>query len=528
MQPEEKKLWENRIKRLKGENESLKERLASQKEKDNELRKSLGNMRKMFDTTPAAIVLIQEEKIIDINQSALNQLGYTAKKVIGRNFHHFLHPDSKMEVASRYFKRISGKFVPNEYETALITESGETVICDVWIGKIRIYGKNALLVGLNRIEKRKEREKKILHTKKIEALNTMSAGLNRELSSSIKIITENIEKSISLSEQDDKNFRKHLKRIEIASDRVSRIIQNLGNISGVEIDSSNKEFFDLKNIVGDVVERTVSKWEKDADPRGERINLKTYLRPVSQVRGVPYEIRDMITNIILNAVEAMPDGGDIYITTEENAGYAHVYIQDSGVGISDNIKDRIFDPFFTTKGKDGMGIGLSLANAVIKRHNGKIDIMSQGSQGTMIDIQFPIFRPGSVLKHEKQKNRIRNANILIIEDDNIIAELLSKLLVSKGHRITEAVTAPEGLKKLKKKKYDLVIVDHKILTANRQNIIQQIKKVDDKFLVALISDQKADSEHKNIKNSGVDLMINKPVDLNIAVKQISEILMVRH
>ena len=229
--------------------------------------------------------------------------------------------------------------------------------------------------------------------------------------------------------------------------------------------------------------------------------------------------------MILNAMEAMPEGGDLFVTTEENAGFAHIYIQDSGKGVSESIRDNIFDPFFTTKGNNRKGLGLSLSHAMVKRNEGEIEVTSQENQGTMVTVKLPIARQGQQAKNGPNKRRIKNARILIIEDEDILGELLSKLLLSKGYRVATAPTGSEGLTQLKKKKYDLVIIDSKLVQQNGLVLGKKIKKINRQLPIALITEPEAADRLKDRRMSGIDLVIRKPINMNRTIHQVSELLM---
>jgi CheY-like chemotaxis protein len=281
---------------------------------------------------------------------------------------------------------------------------------------------------------------------------------------------------------------------------------------------------DLKKVVNEAVRLTRPQWKDEAERSGRKINLKTFLRSVSPIVGDPEEIREVMINLIMNAAEAMPEGGDIYLTTEENAGYAQIYIQDSGVGISDQIKDRIFDPFFTTSGNDGIGLGLSLSYAIVKSHGGEIEVSSQKNQGTIFNIKFPLASQRKTPTTRSMGRKIKDARILIIEGDDIIRELLSQLLMSKGCRVMTADSGLEGLSLLEKKKFDLIITDTETSEIDERILVKKIKRMDPKLPLALITERGTGLKHNRIQRSAVELIIMKPLDMNKVVKQVSEVL----
>ena len=234
--------------------------------------------------------------------------------------------------------------------------------------------------------------------------------------------------------------------------------------------------FDPKKIVKEALALTEPKLKNEEDARGTKIHLKTYLRSVSPIEGDPNAIRDVIAYLIQNAVDAMHKGGDLYLTTEETSGQVFIYIQDNGSGVTEPVKEKMFDPCFTGNGRDGMGLGLSLSYAIIKRHYGEIEITSEKGQGTVTTIMLPCTNGEQRPKIRPPKRRIKDAHILIIEDDDMIRELLSQLLGSKGFKVDKTDNGLDGLYKFKRKRFNLVIADAKAPGVEGQILMKKMKK----------------------------------------------------
>lgn len=525
MRTGQQEFWKKRNEKLEAENRSLRERLAAFTRENNNLQRSLRDNDRLFHSIPAGIALVQQGRIVDINETALGPLGYRAEEITGRDFLDFVHPDLKAFVSNFHDKRVSGKGMPAEYETELVTKTGETLGCDVRVKKIKLKNRMALLAHLSGNEKRKKREKELIQSNKREAIINMASGLKCELSHSLKTISENIKDIKEFGDSENKALIERWKNIESASNEIIDTTRKLDSLSRRENDPSDVVLFDLKKIVKNAVSLSNPKLKDLAERRKLTINLKTYLRSVSPIEGDPNEIQAMIINLILNAVEAMPRGGDLYLTTEESAGYAHIYIQDGGVGIPDHIKDRILDPFCTTKGGDGVGLGLSIAYAIIKRHRGEIEVTSQKDQGTILTIRLPLASEKQKSKSRPVKRKLKNAIILIIEDEHILRELLAQLFLSKGCRVVTVTSGLEGLHKLKRKKFDLVLADSKTLDVNGAGLVQKIKKMNRELPIVIMTGNEASDGIDKRKRSGADLVINKPLEMNKVVKQVTDVLM---
>ena len=350
----------------------------------------------------------------------------------------------------------------------------------------------------------------------------MASGLNRQCNRCLHTLTQTARRLKAVAGHDDRNLLEGIENIKSATHKPLWIIQKLESLSRAERDPSQTVLFNLKKTVSEAVDRIGPTVTERAEKQGASINLKTYLRSKSFVEGNPGEIQEVILILISNAIEAMPEGGDIYLTTEDNGGFAHIYVQDNGSGIREHIKDRIFDPFFTTGDSGRMGLGLSLAHAIVRRHRGDIEVTSQRGQGTIILIRLPLARKTRRLRAGSVRNRMKNVQFLIIEDEDMIREILSQILASKALRVETAVSGLEGLKILKKRSFDFVISGFKTSDISGQELARKIKKMNRKLPIALIADHHQWDTLAD--DSIVDLIIRKPIDMSKVVEQILEVM----
>jgi two-component system cell cycle sensor histidine kinase/response regulator CckA len=258
------------------------------------------------------------------------------------------------------------------------------------------------------------------------------------------------------------------------------------------------------------------------EKQGARINIRTYLRAVSPVEGDSAEMEEMLSHVMFNAVDAMPHGGDLYLSIEENAGQAHIYVQDSGVGIAPEILDKVFDPFFTTKDDGSVGLGLCVAQAIARRHRGTLELSSKKNEGTVVTIRLPL-----ATSSEKKPRKRRKANevgILLVEEDEMIRDLLFKVLNHKGYRVSTVSTGAEALQQIEKKPLDLVIVGSATPDMKVQNLMRQIKKKKTGLRVAWIIGEGGAERKAKEKGVAVDLVIQKPIDMTSTLEKLSELL----
>ena len=527
MQSKNRGSLERSLQKLKAEKLSLKDRLALLRKENRDLERSLRNRGFLLNAMPAGIIILQQGKILEMNEMLLEQLGYKAEEVVGRNFFDFIHPDQRGYVRGLHSMWDSGKMSPEQYDAILMTRDDDALHFDIRVERIRLKNRKAFLLNLTRLEKRKELEREKLLLKKMEALTTMASGLSKELNSCFNDIIGNIQDLRAVRGAENGSLLESLKEVESGSLKVQAIVRELEVLAGMKHDRHGMISCDLNRMVKEAVASTIPKWKDGPGNNGINIDLKTYLRSSSSVEGNPGEIEDVIVSMVKNAVEAMPEGGEILISTEDSAGYAHIFIQDSGEGISPRYRDRLFDPFFTTKGLNSAGLGLSLSYAVIKRHNGGIEMSSEEGQGTIFHVKLPISRWERKNKPKADRKKIKEAQILIIQGEDIAGELLSQLLTCKGCKVDTALNGIEGLGKLKRKKFDMVVADADRLHVEGRMFLEKGRKINPDLIVVLIG---KDEDHRTFdqgNNLSTELSISKPIDVNRAVKQIAELLMVK-
>jgi CheY-like chemotaxis protein len=335
---------------------------------------------------------------------------------------------------------------------------------------------------------------------------------------------ENIQLVKGVAGSENGTLMKGVEKIESASQEIMKTTRVLRDLAAKKRDSSDDVLLDLRKVVKKAISLANPILKDLGDKGKQKINLKTYLRSVSPIEGDPEGIRDLVIHLILNAVEAMPRGGDLYLTTEENAGYAHIYIQDSGVGIPASIEDRIWDPFYSTKGKDGLGLGLTLSHAIVKRHKGKMEVTSQKDHGTTFAIRLPIAKKDARTKPRSAKRKIKKAQILMIRDEDIVSELLSQVLASRGHKVVMVSSGSEGLQKLRKKKFDLILADSAAADMGRATLVQKIRKMKKELPFVLMKGQRVGEKPGATRKSAFDLIITKPLDMDKVVAQVEDLL----
>jgi len=273
-----------------------------------------------------------------------------------------------------------------------------------------------------------------------------------------------------------------------------------------------EEFFpvDLNQAIKDALAITEAKWKDESNLAGATIEVITNFGKISAVMGNISEFREVLTNLIFNAVEAMPKGGTLTFTTEENKGWVSMSVSDTGIGMSDDVKARLFDPFFTTKGVKGTGLGLSVSYGIIKGHHGEINVESYSGQGTTMRIKLPITSRLRPSRQPKAAPSVKPGRILIIDDDGMVRELLSDILQAAGHTVVQASGGREAIRLFRKDPFDLVLTDLGMPDCSGWEVAAAIKAIAPRTPVALVTGWSITLDRAKLKAAGVDLVLSKP------------------
>jgi len=526
MQDKQRDLFESRFQRLRTENKELREKLASQKKDNINILNSLTRSETLLNSLPAGVIIIQDGKVLKTNDTLLDYLGYRHEDIIGVDFLDLIHTDERDHVKKIHKLWDSGRMSPDQYDARLVTDAGMPVIFDIRCKRIRFQNRTAFLLILTGLKERLEQEKEKNREEKTEALINMASSVKDKLGPFNNIVLETVKGYKSGVRSGNKSLDEIFEKLEDASIKALGVIDKLEIIAATEKDKQVSLPFNLNEAVKGAVQSANRRCREWSETSGIKTALKTYLRSSSSIEGDLNRIKDAISHIINNALEAMSDGGDILITTEDNNGDAHIYIQDSGTGIPDKFKGRIFDPFFTTKA-GAMGLGLSMTCSIVKRYGGDMEVISRDGEGTIFHVRFPLAGQKAILKPKGCRKKIADSQILIIQESDVAREVFSHALKSKGCRITEVNNALQGLGKLKKASFDMVIADEAALDMERQLFIEKARKIMPGLSIALITGGKAKSDAAPYYGQEADLNIKKPIDVNLAMKQISEVLMAR-
>jgi CheY-like chemotaxis protein len=250
--------------------------------------------------------------------------------------------------------------------------------------------------------------------------------------------------------------------------------------------------------------------------RGVTVEVRTTFGAPPRLAGDPAELREALTNLILNALDAMPEGGVLTLTTAEEAGAAVVIVSDTGVGIPDAVLTKIFDPFFTTKGPQGTGLGLSMTYGIVERHRARINVESAEGRGTTFRLTFPAGPPAGPPAPAAAEPAGTDASLrcLVVDDEPAVGAMLRDVLESGGHRAAVVADGAEAIARFGAEPFDVVFTDLAMPRVSGWQVARAIKEMAPTVPVFLVTGFGVELSEEERRAHGVDLVLVKPLEIH--------------
>lgn len=298
---------------------------------------------------------------------------------------------------------------------------------------------------------------------RMEALGRMTMGVAHDLNNLLSGLIGHIEllKERASGDLSPTSIRSSLSTIEQAAEDGAALIDKLQRYIRRDT-QAHFEPLDVATLLEDSLTLTQPYWYNEPRRQGIEIDVVQELKPVPAVQGVATELREVFVNLILNAVQAMPDGGELRVASYTNdRGNVCVEVRDTGIGMDKETKRHIFEPLFTTKGEQGTGMGLAASYGIVQEHEGRIHVDTQPGEGTTFTLAFPSSGRQAVPKKRdpKPETRADAARILVVDDEEMVRSIVSQLLSLKGHEVHRASSGAEALGMIKHNTYDIVFTD---------------------------------------------------------------------
>jgi len=373
----------------------------------------------------------------------------------------------------------------------------------------------------------KATQAQLVQSEKLRAVGEIASGVAHDFNNTLGVILGNIQ--LLQRKTEDPDMLARLQAMERAALDGAETIRRIQEFTRIQPDEPLAPV-DLSRLAQTVIEVMSPTWESAMRARDRRIDVEFQPGEDAVAAGIAHEIREVLANVLLNAVQAMPDGGRIRISTGRSESQAWMRIEDTGIGMAKEVRGRIFDPFFTTKGVEGSGLGMSVAYGIVKRHRGKISVESEVGKGTSVTILLPASDGvrGSECGVRSAECGVRSsvlpARILVVDDEELFARVFVEMLSECGHAVCVARSGPEAIMQFKESPFDLVFTDLGMPEMSGWQLAKNIKELKPGTRVILLTGWGAKVDDEQLAASKIDMVLSKPVSMEDLSSAIGSVL----
>ena len=352
----------------------------------------------------------------------------------------------------------------------------------------------------------------LVRSEKLRALGEMASGVAHDFNNLLAAILGRAQ--LLLHRVADPTARQWLQIIERSAADGAKTVRRLQEFTRIRRDQPSVEV-DLNQVVREALELTESSWRLEPPRRGIVIAAVTELASdLPTTVSDPAELREVMTNLILNAVDAMPRGGTLTLSTARRGESVELRVVDTGVGIPEAVRGKIFDPFFTTKGPKGTGLGLSMTYGILSRHGATITVASQEGVGTTFTMLFPVgAAPRAPVPDAGATEPAATLRCLVVDDEESVGDMLADVLRSVGHTVVVARSASEGLSRVRSEALDLVFTDLSMPGMTGWELARAVRDAVPGLPVILVSGFAVEVSPEELQASGVHSVLAKPINI---------------
>jgi len=514
------------------------EDITARKKAEEALRLSEERYRQLVKYAPAGIceIDLRTQKFLRVNDVMCELTGYSQDEILSMKFYEILTENNKGLILKRLKKLFNAEKGNESTELKMRDKFGKPI----WVAinsryhyaSDRLKSATVVVHDISKI-KRTELEKRRLQNQlqraqKIEAIGTLAGGIAHDFNNLLMAIQGHISLMLAKTDYLHPYFNNLLAmedRIKSAKDLTSKL---LGFAKGGNIQKR-------ATILNDLVQEQIRIFEQTS--KDIRIHKK-YNKDIWSVEADPVQINQVLMNVLVNALQAMPNGGDIHIQTQnvildqnvskkfqaEPGKYVKLLITDTGIGMNKKTIRRVFEPFFTTKTlgpQKGSGLGLASAYGIIKNHGGFITVKSKQGTGS----SFSIFLPAAKKRDDVERKNLkdiekRKETILAIDNDSEVLDIFKQMLNKLGYHVLIASDVNQAVEIFDQNsdKIDLVIVDLNISPIKSDDIFVKLKMINPEVKILISSDESFEEAQKMLINQDVRGFLQKP----FSVMQLSD------
>ena len=511
--------------------DELNKEINERKKVEQELIETQKKNRTWFDNSPVCTKVLD----LDFNLKFMSAAGINALKID--------------DVTKYYGTPYPFDFFPEEFKDRMtknlekVKETGEVItgeapVCDIegnelWFlatllplrdfkGRI-----DSLIIVSVDINKRKKMEATLLQSERLKAMGTVTAGIAHDFNNILAVISGTTQ-MLELNIEDNKKLMDGLRTIHKVSNDGAEIVRRMRLATKQEPDATVLMPVDIKSVLEQSIGFTRPRWMNIAKASGVDYDIDIDgIMEVPIVMGIESELREVFTNIINNALDAMEKGGRLSFRTWQNEENSVISISDTGEGMSDEVKGRVFEPFYTTKLAKGSGLGLSVSHGIMKRYSGSIEVESEEGEGTTFTLRFPITvtsaqRAESHGDAKDQRIRTKDLSVLVVDDNKDMHSFLEAYFVDSGNKAKSVDSGERAIEVLETETFDLVLCDIIMPGISGYDVVAVLNSQEKKPKIGMMTGWSDKIEAKEGNGLNIDFIIKKPFELSVLADHIND------
>ena len=455
------------------------------------------------------------------NSATLSGLGYKREEFIGKRFLDMVYEGDR-EVANEKLQTAM-KGQAQTYEMRYFSADGRLRYARVDNSPLVVEGKTTGVLGIARdITEQKEERERAARADKLRALGQLASGVAHDFNNSLAAILGRAQ--LLRRQTQDEALVRNLEIIQTAAEDAAATVRRIQTFARK---SPAREFerLEVSRLLNDAIEITRTRWQNEARLRGLEYKVTLTADDQHYTLGSASELREVFVNLIVNAVDAMPQGGKLQISCVADKGRLRLQFADNGTGMAEDVRQRIFDPFFTTKGAHGTGLGLSVSYSIIERHEGSISVASNPGEGTVFTIEVPAAEIAAESATGPAANvALPRLSILVVDDEPSVRETLAEMLEAMGHRVVLAESGQSALQLLGANECELVFTDLAMPDMDGWETTREIRKRWPEMNVVLVTGYGSGTLPPAGEDHLVNGIIGKPFDFSQINQTITNIL----
>jgi PAS domain S-box-containing protein len=402
-------------------------------------------------------------------------------------------------------------------------EPGDLAMATAFAAQAAIALENSRLYGELRaaVADLEASQHQLVQAERLRALGEMAAGVAHDFNNLLAVV-------IGRAELLEADAPDHVQRgLQVIRQAALDGAQTVRRIQEFTRTRRTRPFgrVDLGELLREVVELVRPRWQDEAQRGGITYEVGVEAGPVSPVAGLAEELREMFTNLLTNALDAMPTGGRFTFRLVADAAGVVVTAADTGHGMGEDTRRRVFEPFFTTKGPRGTGLGLAMVWGIVTRHGGSVEVQSTPGQGSTFTVRLPSGPPGPTEDPPREiRKPARAVRVLVIDDQPEVRRVLRDLLTAEGYTVLEAADGPEGLARCAVEPVDLMVSDLSMPGMSGWEVAAACQARCPQVPVGFITGWGDQLDPEQLHRARVRFVLAKPFTRTDVLRQLAEVL----